>query len=76
MKDCLLKAVIKIYFLWLQCEEAEHTAMAVLKQEFIDDGDDLCSRPLSSMQKVPSISDLSDPESSLGKFKKQNITKF
>ena len=44
--------------------------MPSIKQEVTDEA---CvpapvSRPLSSMQKVPSLSDLSDPESSLGKF--------
>lgn len=43
--------------------------MPTIKQEVTDEA---CvpapvSRPLSSMQKVPSLSDLSDPESSLGK---------
>ncbi|GLV44651.1 pointed [Carabus blaptoides fortunei] len=47
---------------YAKCEEAEHNALATLKQEYIDDTDDMCP---SSMQKVPSISDLSDPESSL-----------
>jgi hypothetical protein len=49
--------------------EAE-SAMPVIKQERPDDS---CvpaggARSLSSMQKVPSLSDLSDPESSLGEY--------
>lgn len=42
--------------------------MAMLKQEVLDDNDeDSAPRSLGSVQKVPSISDLSDPEASLGK---------
>lgn len=52
----------------LQCEEAEQSALAFLKQEISDDSDEApTSRSLGSIQKVPSISDLSDPEASLGK---------
>lgn len=41
----------------------------MLKQEVIDDYDeDSTARSLGSIQKVPSISDLSDPEASLGKY--------
>lgn len=51
----------------LQCEEAEQSALAVLKQEILDDNDEAPTpRSLGSIQKVPSISDLSDPEASLG----------
>jgi len=38
--------------------------VSCVKQEITDD----VSRPSSALQKVPSLSDLSDPESSLGKF--------
>jgi hypothetical protein len=46
------------------------SAMPVIKQERPDDS---CvpaggARCLGSMQKVPSLSDLSDPESSLGEY--------
>lgn len=43
--------------------------MVTLKQESIDDNEEAlvpASRSLGSIQKVPSISDLSDPEASLG----------
>jgi hypothetical protein len=49
--------------------------MSVIKQERPDDS---CvpaggPRSLGSMQKVPSLSDLSDPESSLGEYTVQFI---
>lgn len=57
-----------IGYLLLQCEEAEQSALAFLKQEILDDNDEAPTpRSLGSIQKVPSISDLSDPEASLGK---------
>nr|CAH7725886.1 unnamed protein product [Callosobruchus chinensis] len=40
-----------------------------MKQEIFDESDeDQIPAALGSVQKVPSISDLSDPEASLGKF--------
>lgn len=42
--------------------------MAVLKQEIIDDTEEALVPTPKSLQKVPSISDLSDSEVSLGKF--------
>ncbi|KAL0269812.1 UNVERIFIED_CONTAM: hypothetical protein PYX00_007420 [Menopon gallinae] len=43
--------------------------MPSIKEEVTDEAcvPALVSRPMSSIQKVPSLSDLSDPESSLGK---------
>lgn len=38
--------------------------MTVIKQEVMDEP----ALPADSMQKVPSLSDLSDPDSSLGKY--------
>jgi hypothetical protein len=53
----------------LQKLEAE-SVMPVIKQERPDDSYVPAGGPrsLGSMQKVPSLSDLSDPESSLGKY--------
>lgn len=43
--------------------------MAVLKREVQDDNEEaLVPTPKSSIRKVPSISDLSDPDASLGKY--------
>lgn len=43
--------------------------MAVLKREVQDDNEEaLVPTPKSSIRKVPSISDLSDPDVSLGKY--------
>lgn len=40
-----------------------------MKQELLDENDDdPAPKSIGSIQKVPSISDLSDPEASLGKF--------
>ncbi|XP_017769215.1 PREDICTED: ETS-like protein pointed [Nicrophorus vespilloides] len=53
---------------YAKCEEPEQVAMAVLKQEICDDNEEALvptPRSLGSVQKVPSISDLSDPEASL-----------
>lgn len=61
--------LIFVFFLFNQCEEAEYNAMQVLKQEVIDENEEAlvpASKAISSIQKVPSISDLSDPEASLG----------
>lgn len=42
--------------------------MAVLKQESLDDNEEALVPASRCLQKVPSISDLSDPEASLGKL--------
>lgn len=48
-----------------KCEEAEISAMVVLKQESLDDYEEaMVPRSLGSVQKVPSLSDLSDTEAS------------
>lgn len=52
-----------------QSEDAEFAVQAVMKQEIFDESDeDQATRAFNTIQKVPSISDLSDPEASLGKF--------
>lgn len=74
---CTFSKILNECIYLLQCEEAEQSAMAVLKQEYPDENDD-DSAPMSmgSIQKVPSLSDLSDPEASLGKYLKLYYIKY
>ncbi|XP_025833754.1 uncharacterized protein LOC112905461 [Agrilus planipennis] len=70
-KKCQPKRRVTFKRQLAKCEEAEYTAMVVLKQEVMDDCDDVfvpTPKSLGSIQKVPSLSDLSDPEASSGKF--------
>ncbi|XP_031328972.1 ETS-like protein pointed [Photinus pyralis] len=47
-----------------KCEEAEISAMVILKQESLDDCEEAMVPSSESVQKVPSLSDISDTEAS------------
>lgn len=52
----------------LQYEDHDLSTLGTMKQEILDDNDEAHTpQSLCNMQKVPSISDLSDQDSSLGK---------
>lgn len=62
--------IFYFYFRYLifQNEDGDFAVQPAMKQEIFDESDeDQAPRTFGSIQKVPSISDLSDPEASLGK---------
>lgn len=55
---------------WFQSDDADVVTLGTMKTELVDDGEEAQTpQSLCEIQKVPSISDLSDPEASLGKWR-------
>lgn len=52
-----------------QSDDVDLAILGTMKTEIVDENEDAQTpQSICSIQKVPSISDLSDPEASLGKY--------